>query len=188
MSIVDKVVAAVTPPESAEDRASARARAAAAAEPGDWLALILEHHVELEEALAAVEEASEEDERMMAFKVFAILLTGHSIAEEGVIYPALAAASETGHADMGYSEQAMVKMQIAALEKLDPMSREFADKLEHVKGALLHHMYEEEGNWFLDLKKKVSPDDQEMMTERYIEEFDRYVGEDGFEEFEDDEE
>jgi len=185
MSIVDKVVAAVTPPESAEDRAEARAQAVSVAEPDDWLSLILEHHAELEEALAAVEEAIEEDERMMAFKAFAILLTGHSIAEEGVIYPALAAASETGHADMGYSEQAMVKMQMAALEKLEPMSQEFVDKLEHVKGALLHHMYEEEGNWFLDLKKKASPEDQEMMTERYTEEFDRYIGDDLLEEFDD---
>lgn len=182
MSILDKVVAAVTPPESAEDRAKARAKAMAAAEDGDWLSLILQHHLDLEEALLDVEEASEEEERLVAFKAFGLLLTGHSIAEEGVIYPGLAAASETGHADMGYSEQAMVKMQMAALEKLEPMSQEFLDKLEHIKGALLHHMYEEEGNWFLDLKEKASPSDQEMMTERYSEEFNRYIGEDAMEE------
>jgi hemerythrin superfamily protein len=188
MSIVDKVVAAVTPPETAADRVKARAQAAASTEPGDWLSLVLEHHGELEEALTAVEEATEEDERMMAFKAFAILLTGHSIAEEGVIYPALSAASQTAHADTGYSEQAMVKMQMAALEKLDPMGKEFVDKLEYVKGALLHHMYEEEGNWFPELKQKASPEDQAMMCERYAEEFDRYVGDEGFEEFDDGEE
>jgi hypothetical protein len=48
-------------------------------------------------------------------------------------------------------------------------------------------MYEEEGNWFLDLKEKASPDDQEMMTERYTEEFDRYIGDDLVEEFDDEE-
>jgi hemerythrin superfamily protein len=181
MSIVDKVVAAVTPPESADDRAEARARAVAAAEPGDWLSLVLQHHLELEDAVAQIEEATEEDDRMLAFKAFAILLTGHAIAEEGVIYPALSETSATGHADTGYSEQAMVKMQMAALEKLDLMSKAFEDKLEHIKGALLHHMYEEEGNWFLDLKKRASPDEQEMMTERYAEEFDRYVGDDELE-------
>jgi Hemerythrin HHE cation binding domain len=179
MSVVDKIVAAVTPPESEKDRAKARATAAAAAEPGDWLSLVLDHHVELEEAITAVEDAITADERNEAFKEFAILLTGHSIAEEGVLYPALSANSETGHADMGYSEQAMVKMQMAALEKLDPLSQAFEDELDHIKGALLHHMYEEEGNWFLALKQRALPQDQEMMTARYAEEFDRYVGDVG---------
>ena len=86
---------------------------------------------------------------------------------------------------MGYSEQAMVKMQMAALEKLDPMGQEFEDKLQHVKGALQHHMYEEEGNWFLDLREKASAEDQETMTARYLEEFDRYVGNSALEEDED---
>lgn len=176
MSIVDKVIAAVTPPESEEDRAEARAKATQACEPGDWLSLVLDHHIELEDALAAVEDADSADERFQAFKEFAILLTGHSIAEEGVLYPGLSANSETGHADKGYTEQSMVKMQMAALEKLEPMSQEFEDKLEHVKGALLHHMYEEEGNWFLDLKKQATPEEQDMLTARYMEEFERYVG------------
>ena len=176
MSVLDKVIAAVTPPESEKDRTEARAKALAAAQPGDWLSLILDHHVELEEALAAVEDAADVDERDIAFKEFAGLLTAHAIAEEGVIYPGLADGGQTGHADMGYSEQAMVKMQMAALEKLDPMSTDFEDKLEHVKGALKHHMYEEESGWFLELKQKASAEDQETMTARYAEEFDRYMG------------
>jgi hemerythrin superfamily protein len=179
MSIVDKVIAAVTPVESDKDRAEARAKATTAAEDGDWLSLVLDHHIELEDALATVEDAITADEQSEALKEFAILLTGHAIAEEGVLYPALFANSETGHADMGYSEQAMVKMQMAALEKLEPLSEEFDDKLEHIKGALLHHMYEEEGNWFLDLKEKSSPDEEERLTARYAEEFDRYVGDAG---------
>lgn len=188
MSVIDKVIAAVTPPESDEDRAEARTKAAALAEPGDWLSLVLDHHLELEDALTIVEDATTADERRYAFKDFAILLTGHAIAEEGVLYPGLSANSQTGHADMGYSEQAMVKMQMAALEKLDPLSQEFEDKLEHVKGALLHHMYEEEGNWFLDLKKTASPDEQDRMTARYAEEFDRYVGDAGLDLDEEDDE
>ena len=39
MSIIDEVVAAVTPPESEESRREARAKALAAAGDGDWLAL-----------------------------------------------------------------------------------------------------------------------------------------------------
>ena len=63
MSIVDRVVAAVTPLESEKDRAEARAKATAVAEPGDWLSLVLDHHIELEDALAAVEDMTTAEER-----------------------------------------------------------------------------------------------------------------------------
>jgi len=38
MSVIDRIVAAVTPPESEEDRARAREKARTAATAGDWLA------------------------------------------------------------------------------------------------------------------------------------------------------
>ena len=41
MSIIDRFIAAVTPPESAEDRLEARTKATQAALPGDWLDQIL---------------------------------------------------------------------------------------------------------------------------------------------------
>jgi hypothetical protein len=174
MSIVDKVVAAVTPPESAEARAEARNKARAAAQAGDWLSLVLDHHVQLEAAFAAVKGAVDSGAQRAAEKQ----LTGHAIAEESVIYPALALSSEKGHASTGYTEQAAVKVQMAALEKLAPMSRDYLDKLEHIRGAVAHHMYEEEGNWFLALKKKAPAADQSTLTQRYEQEFHRYVGAD----------
>src|ERR1041384_4943605 len=58
MSIVDKVIAAVTPPESDEARAEAREKARAAARPGSWLELALDHHLLIEDLVAAVRSAS----------------------------------------------------------------------------------------------------------------------------------
>jgi hypothetical protein len=55
------------------------------------------------------------------------------------------------------------------------MSQEYLDKLEHIRGAVAHHVYEEEGNWFLDLKTKLSAKDQTKITFRYREEFLRYT-------------
>jgi hypothetical protein len=43
MSIIDKVVAAVTPPESDETRLKAHNKARASAGTGDWLAMVLDH-------------------------------------------------------------------------------------------------------------------------------------------------
>lgn len=176
MSVLDRLIAAVTPPENEEARLEARRKATAAAMPGDWLDLILQHHIDIEDAFIEVEAAPDARDRTEALKRLGVLLTGHAIAEEAVIYLALAEDSEKTHASMGYDEQAMVKIQMAQLEKLELMSRDFTDKLGHIKGAVAHHMYAEEGNWFLDLKEKASAKDQALLTRRYAEEYERYVG------------
>jgi len=179
MSIFDKVVAAVTPPESEQARAEARAKARAAATAGDWLSLVLEHHARIEAAFEAVRAARDAATRTSAQKRLAIILTGHSNAEESVIYPALAAeADEKGHATMAYTQQAGAKLEMAELENLAPMSQDYMDKLEHIRGAVAHHVYEEEGTWFLEIKDKLAPEAQAKLTKRYQEEFARYVGAD----------
>jgi hypothetical protein len=174
MSLMDKVVAAVTPPESEEDRREARVKARAAAGANDWLALVLEHHEAIESAFAAVITASESTSRMVAMRHLAQILTGHSNAEESVLYPALVRSGHKSHGMMGYTEQAGAKANMGELEYLDPMSQEFMDKLEHVRGAVAHHMYEEEKDRFLDLKQ-LPATEQAHLTERFKEEFDRYM-------------
>lgn len=176
MSIIDKVVAAVTPPESEESRRDARAKAMSAASPGTWLAMVLEHHEAIEAAFAAVKAATTPAAQVAAQKKLATLLTGHSVAEEAALYPALADAGEKGHATMAYTEQSAAKLQMGLLEKLEPLTQDYLDKLEHIRGAVAHHMYEEEGNWFIDLREKVPLADQNRLTARYQEEFTRYVG------------
>jgi Hemerythrin HHE cation binding domain len=174
MSILDKVVAAVTPPESEKARVEARAKAGGAAEKGTWFALALEHHDLLRAAFRETRNAQDAQTRSGLLRHLAVLLLGHAQAEESVLYPALAAANEKAHAEIGYNEQALVKMQMAILETLPPMSQEFMDKLDHIEGAVLHHMYEEEGTWFLELREKA--ESQVTLTRRFKEEFERYVG------------
>jgi hypothetical protein len=178
MSVIDKVIAAVTPPVSDEKRAEARAKARAAAAPGDWLSQILDHHERIEAAFAAVKAAGDVDARRAAQKTLGVLLTGHAIAEEAVIYPALAHAGKTMHADTAYAQQVAAKMQMAALEHLDPLSEDYLDKLGHLEGAVATHVYEEESDWFIDLKQNAPAQDQQAATRRYHEEYGRYVGED----------
>ncbi len=177
MSLFDKLMAAVTPPESDEARGEARAKAQAVAGANDWLALVLHHHQEIEAAFAAVLAARESNQRVAAQKRLGLILTGHSIAEEAVLYPALVEADEKGHSEMAYAEQAAAKTQMAELESIAPMSQQYLDKLEHIRGAVAHHVYEEEGTWFLELKAKLTEAQQGRLTQRYKEEFDRYMGE-----------
>jgi hypothetical protein len=175
MSIVDKVIAAVTPPHSDEARREARARARAAAQPGGWLSMVLDHHEQLESAVEAVRQANDPSSRRAAQLRMATLATGHSLAEETALYPALATHHEMAHSVKAYTEQSATKIQLGALEDLDPMSQDYLDKLEHIRGALQQHMYEEEHNWFLDLQNKLDSAKQQHVTARFKEEFERYM-------------
>jgi hypothetical protein len=178
MSLIDKVVAAVTPTESEEARRNAHAKALAAAGKDDWLSMILTHHEQIDAAFGVVKTASGAAARLAALKDLALLLTGHANAEEAVIYPALVHFGHKSHGTMGYTEQAGAKANMGELEYLDPMSQEFADKLEHIRGAVAHHVYEEENDRFLDLRN-IPAAEQARLTQRYQEEFDRYMGADG---------
>ena len=59
MSVLNKVIAAVTPPESEEFRRKARANAQAAATAGDWLSMVLTHHQQIGAAFVAVKAADD---------------------------------------------------------------------------------------------------------------------------------
>ena len=174
MSFLDKAIAALTPEESDEDRLNARRMAEACAEPGDWLSVILDQHRQIEQGFNHAFNGADAMARQTACRELGFILTGHANAEESVIYPALAIAGEKGHAGMGYEEQAMVKMDMAELERLDPMSNDWAEKLEKIRSEVAHHMFEEEGTWYPELKQKGR--DQALLTERFFEEWARYAG------------
>lgn len=176
MSVFDKVAAAVTPAASEEKRAEARRNADALAAKHGWLKQILEHHRAIDTAFAEALDASAPEQRRKAAKELGALLTGHSMAEEAVIYPAVSQHDSKGHAAMAYDEQAMAKVQFALLEQIDPMSQEWRDKLEHIKGAVEQHVYQEESSWFPGVAEAIDPDTSDHLTKRYKEEAGRYFG------------
>jgi hypothetical protein len=174
MSIIDKALGAITPPESDEKRMEATRKAREAAGADDWLSIVLDHHDQIRSAFEACRQAQAPQERLIAMKHLALMLNGHAQAEEVVLYPALAKSGEKVQAGQAYTEQAAAKMQMAELERIPVQTPEWADKLEHIRGAVLHHMYEEEDRWFIRLKQDY--EDQDLLTRRYCEEFDRYAG------------
>jgi hypothetical protein len=175
MSVIDKVLGALTPMPDEEKRAEATANARAVATSGDWLGMVLDHHELIRNAFTGAKAAQAASDRVVAMKELAVLLNGHSLAEEVVLYPALAQAGEKMHAGHAYTEQTTAKMQMAELENIPPSTPEWKDKLEHIEGAVLTHMYEEESGWFLALKSK--GEHQARLADRYAEEYGRYVGE-----------
>lgn len=181
MSFLDKIVAAITPPESEEDRREARDRANALARPGDWLSHALEHHRRIEACFELALGANSVAERRAALRDLSMVLTAHANAEEAVLYPAMANESSKASAGMAYEEHAMTRIQMGALETLDPMGQDWRDKLGHIRGAVLHHVHEEEGSRFPKLRQAIAPQDDQRLTRRFLEEFDRYMGTQAFE-------
>lgn len=176
MSFLDKLVATIAPPESDEDRMKARREADRIAEGYGWMREALQHHRQIEAAFEDARKSPDAAGRTKAVKELAIVLNGHAQAEETILYPAFVEHEEKLHATMAYQEQQVTKVQMAMLEKLDPMSQEWLDKLEHIRGAVLHHMYQEESSWFLDLARKSKPEESQMLTQRFQEEYHRYAG------------
>ncbi|MGA0604388.1 hemerythrin domain-containing protein [Phenylobacterium sp. VNQ135] len=173
MSIIDKALGAVTPPESEAARAKATREARALASPGDWLSLALDHHDEIRAGFEACRNAKSGPERVRAMQALGLVLNGHSLAEEVVLYPAFAKAGHKPATGLAYTEQTTAKMQMAELERIDPTTKEWQDKLEHIRGAVLHHIFEEESTWFPALKADY--DDQAHLDRRFREESDRHV-------------
>ena len=176
MSFLDKIVAAISPPVSAEDRDEARRKAGAMARPGDWLSHVLEHHRRIEACFALALGANSVAERRAALKDLAAILTAHANAEEAVLYPSMANGASKAYAGLSYEEHAMTRIQMGSLEMLDPMGQEWRDKLEHIRGAVQTHVYEEEHTRFPELRAATTRQDDQRLTRRFLEEFDRCMG------------
>jgi hypothetical protein len=175
MSLLHRMIGSVTPPASDAERRQARARALATAATGDWLSVVVRHHQQIEAAFHAVAACLESDSRAISLQGLSRLLIGHAIAEESVLYPALARCGEKRHAEHAYSDQANAKMQLAALEQLPPMSQEFVQQLEEVRLAVIQHHFEEEAHWFIELLQGAMAEDHLVLGQRFQQEFDRYV-------------
>jgi hemerythrin superfamily protein len=187
MSWLDKIGSKVFPLASDEKRAEARRKAEELSHQHDWLAQILSHHKAIEQCFADALAATDADSRRHAMKELARLNTGHSIAEEVTIYPAL--IENNGmlggkvQAALAYEEQQMTKIEQAMLEKLDPMSEEWRTKLEHIQSAVQQHVFEEENHRFAELAEALSPEEAARLSRRYAEEFERYGASDMSEDY-----
>lgn len=174
MSVIDKALAAITPQPSEDRRREATEKARAAAQAGDWLSLALDHHELIRSAFAQGRAAKSAADRKAAMENLALVLNGHSLAEEIVLYPAMAQHGHKMQAGVAYSEQTTAKMQMAELENIAPSSDAWLDKWGHIEGAVLTHMYEEEHGWLLNLN--AHGEHQDRLTARYAKEYQRYVG------------
>jgi iron-sulfur cluster repair protein YtfE (RIC family) len=179
MTLLDKLMASTTPRPSDEERTRTRHIALLLAEDHPWFDEVIRQHVALEDAVDNVALAADAAGRRHALRWLRTLLTGHFLAEEAVLYPAMAQDGQRVHAVTAYADDAGMKIELAALEAMDARGPDFADKLERLRGELAWHLHEEESSWFPALCRAGDATLHGRLTDRFLAEFDRYMGVDG---------
>ncbi|HEY8357559.1 MAG TPA: hemerythrin domain-containing protein, partial [Ramlibacter sp.] len=148
-----------------------------AAAKGDWFAMIQAHHLMIaksfEQLLASGNRTYLQRDRLIA--AIGYQLTAHSVAEENVIYPALAMGGMTAESDKLYLDQAHAKVMNAQLELAAKANREggaWMEPARALQAAVLKHAKEdEEGRIYPQLKAKLSPEQNALLTAGYQREF-----------------
>ena len=134
---------------------------------------VLEHdHQEVEQMFKELESlkgASSEDDKKRRKELtedVTIELVRHSVAEEVLVYPKVedkVSAEEVEHAR---EEHAEAEETLARLEKLDADDPGFDDALAELMGEIRHHIEDEEGQMFAQMRQDIDPDDRRTLGAR----------------------
>jgi hemerythrin superfamily protein len=142
---------------------------------GTWFDMVKRHHAmiaaTLDKILATSDGQSEDRTRLQ--KHLGYLLTAHSVAEENVLYPALAQLGMTAASDRLYIEQAHAKVGNFDLEMSPKGGPDWLAKVSSLKTAILHHAKdEEEADLFPKLMQAAGPAMNAKLTSDYAKQFD----------------
>ncbi len=141
---------------------------------GTWFDMVKTHHGMIAETLDRILATadSQATRRANLQKHLGYLLTAHSVAEENVLYPALARLGMTSASDQLYIEQAHAKVGNADLEISPKGDSAWLAKVAALKTAILHHAKdEEEVDLFPKLMAAASPEMNAMLTADYARQF-----------------
>ena len=172
MSFLDRIAAAIAPAATDEQRMEARRQLEQLAASEPFAQDILDQHRQIE-ALFQRARAESGMGAQEAVEELSVLLSAHSMAEEAVVYPEISDHSGKAHAGMAYEEHAMTKVQFAALQKLEPTSTDWHEKLDHIESAVQQHVYQEEGSWLPDVIRYAPMAERQRMNTQYREYFER---------------
>lgn len=153
------------------------ASAQTAAEGGDWLRMIEQHHGLIERAfqeLLARNDAPWEQRNLQMLNLHQVL-KAHQLAEEHVIYPAAVRAGLQSQTDQLYRQEAEAKVMTSQLRLL-ALAKErnpaWIETARQLQKAVLHHAREEEEkNVYPQLKQRLDAAENRRLSELYPLEF-----------------
>jgi Hemerythrin HHE cation binding domain len=134
---------------------------------------ILEHdHREVEQMFSELEtlRGASTDEAMSRRKALTdqvtIELVRHSVAEEVLVYPQVEDKVSAEEAEHARKEHAEAEETLHRLEKLDADSPPFDDELATLMAEIRHHIEEEEGQMFNDMRRAIDADELRKLGSR----------------------
>lgn len=131
----------------------------------DVIEILEQDHREVEEMFRELEalrgaSTDEDKERRKAItERVTIELVKHSVAEEVLVYPRVEAKVSEDEARHAREEHAEAEETLARLEKLDADDPSFDDELATLMAEIRHHIEDEEGRMFRDMRAKLDDDE-----------------------------
>jgi hemerythrin superfamily protein len=138
----------------------------------DVLTLLKEDHDKVKRVLEEGEATTERGEktRTELFTRLKTMLTAHEAMEEEVLYPALKAHPKAKDLTLeAYEEHHVVDLVLEELEKTPVTDEQWGAKWTVAKENIEHHIEEEEGEMFRDIREIFSSDEREQMAARMSE-------------------
>jgi len=134
---------------------------------------VLEHdHREVEAMFAELESlrgAATEDaisRRKAVTEQVTIELVRHSVAEEVLVYPQVEKKVSAKEAEHAREEHAQAEETLHKLEKLDADDPAFDDEVATLMAEIRHHIADEEGQMFADMRQAIDPDELRKLGAR----------------------
>ena len=134
---------------------------------------VLEHdHREVEEMFKELEglrgASTEEDKarRKELTEDVTIELVRHSVAEEVLVYPQVEDKVGKDEVEHAREEHAEAEETLQRLEKLDADDPSFDDELAELMKEIRHHIEDEEGEMFAEMRQKIDEDQLLKLGER----------------------
>src|SRR5438270_11842509 len=121
----------------------------------DVIDLLTNDHAEVNALFGRYKQASKPDTKQELANEVVHELSVHAAVEEQFVYPLMRAKLDDGgkKADHAIEEHQEVKRLLADIEKLDPDNADFDKKMAKVTESVQHHVQEEEGELFPELRQ-----------------------------------
>jgi hemerythrin superfamily protein len=135
---------------------------------GDIIDLLSQDHEEAKQLLTKITSAAPTARKELFWELVPALVS-HEVAEEVVVYPTIRSEAPDGDAEVEprLKEQQQAEEMLSSMEKLDPESDEFAQKLDKLRDDVLEHAQAEEENIFPLLRALEHEEERSLLGARY---------------------
>jgi hemerythrin superfamily protein len=138
----------------------------------DATQLLKKQHAEVKGLFSEFESATDIAEKQQLFDEIADDLAAHCTIEEKVFYPAVYVGPLKEKLREAVEEHLGAKRLIADLLDLEPEDEQFDAKMKALQEQVEHHVEEEEGTIFPEVKRNFSVDELSAMGEQMAQMFD----------------